>query len=56
MRSDFEPVYLKEANEKLERDLISLKRDQKEDKHSENVSVQTSLWEKFVGILKKFYK
>lgn len=56
MRSDFEPVHLKEVNAKLERELVSLKRDQQEEKHPEDVSVQTSLWEKFVGVLKKFYK
>lgn len=56
MRSDFKPVHLKEANEKLERELVSLKQAQKEDITPTDDSVQTSLWEKFVGVLKKFNK
>ncbi|GIT97457.1 hypothetical protein [Sulfurovum sp. TSL1] len=52
MQNDFEPVHLKEANAKLERELVSLKRDQTEEKHPEDVSVQTSLWERILGFFK----
>ena len=55
MRSDFEPVHLKEANEKLESALVSLKEDQKKDNTTIDDSVQTSLWEKFVGVLKRIF-
>ena len=55
MRSDFKPVHLKEAKAKLDRDLVSLKQAQKENKDPEDESVQHSLWEKFLGVLKRIF-
>ena len=52
MRNDFEPVHLKEANIKLDKELLSLKRDQKENKHPADDNVQTSLWKKILGFFK----
>jgi DNA/RNA-binding domain of Phe-tRNA-synthetase-like protein len=52
MRSDFKPVHLKEANAKLDRDLVSFKQAQKENKHPEDDNVHISLWEKFLGFFK----
>lgn len=53
MRSDFEPVHLKEANAKLDKELASLKQAQEESKHPVEDSNQTSLWNKLVGVFKR---
>ncbi len=55
MHSDFEPVHLKEANAKLDRELLSLKQDQKKDNTTIDDSVQTSLWNKLVEVLKRIF-
>lgn len=55
MRSDFEPAHLKEANVKLDKELVSLKQAQEEKRHSAEDSAQTSLWYKFVDALKKIF-
>ncbi|GIT99901.1 hypothetical protein TSL6_04080 [Sulfurovum sp. TSL6] len=52
MRSDFKPVYLKQANDKLDRDLVSLKQAQKENDIPKDENVQISLWQKFLGFFK----
>jgi len=48
MRSDFEPVHLKEANAKLDKHVLSLPPYQK-DKDGKD---QISLWKKFLGLFK----
>ncbi len=55
MRSDFEPVHLKEANAKLDKELVSLKQSHEENKQPEEDSTQTSLWHKFVEVLKRIF-
>lgn len=50
MRNDFKPVHLKEANAKLDRDLLSSKRYQKENDMHEGEKVQISLWQKFLSL------
>ncbi len=47
MRSDFKPVYLKQANDKLDKLISSLERLQEQ----EDEIVKKSLWKKFVGLL-----
>ncbi len=55
MRSNFEPVHLKEANAKLEKELVSLKQAQEENRHLAEDNAQTSLWHKFVEALKRIF-
>ncbi|EIF51544.1 hypothetical protein [Sulfurovum sp. AR] len=49
MRSDFEPVHLKQANEKLDKILSSLKWPQEQ----EEEIVTKSLWKKFLDLFKR---
>lgn len=51
MRSDFEPLHLKEANAKLDKHVLSLPPYQ-EDKDGNKEKDQTSLWKKFLGLFK----
>ena len=48
MRNDFKPVYLQQANVKLDRHLLSSERYQKQ---GDNI-VKMSLWKKFLGLFK----
>ncbi len=52
MRNDFKPVHLKQANDKLDRDLVSSPRYQKQNDMHQGENVQTSLWQKFLGFFK----
>lgn len=49
MQTDFKPVHLKQANEKLDR-LISSSEKEYEQYKDENV--KKSLWKKFLGLFK----
>jgi len=49
MQSDFEPVHLKEANEKLDELLSSSEIKQEQ---FEELKVEKSLWKRFVGLFK----
>ena len=49
MRSDFEPVHLKQANEKLDKILSAFKRPQEQ----EEEIVTKSLWKKFLDLFKR---
>ncbi len=55
MHSDFEPVHLKEANAKLDKELVSLKQSHEENRHLQEDSAQTSLWNKFIEVLKRIF-
>lgn len=48
MRSDFEPVHLKEANAKLDKHVLSLPPYQEDNKVIYNDKGKTSLWKKFL--------
>ncbi len=48
MRSDFKPVYLKQANDKLDKLISSLERLQEQ----EDEIVKKSLWKKFLELFK----
>ena len=48
MRSDFKPVYLKQANDKLDKLISSLERLQEQ----EDEILKKSLWKKFLGLFK----
>ena len=52
MRNDFKPVHLKQANEKLDSDLLSSQRYQKQNDMHKGEKVQMSLWQKFVSLFK----
>ncbi|MDM5263618.1 hypothetical protein PF327_05345 [Sulfurovum sp. XTW-4] len=49
MRSDFEPVHLKEANAELDKILSDFKRPQEQ----EEEIVTKSLWKKFLDLFKR---
>ncbi len=49
MRSDFEPVHLKEANAELDKILSALKRPQEQQEEI----VTKSLWKKFLDLFKR---
>ena len=49
MRTDFTPVHLKQANEKLDEMLLSV--DKKDEQYKEAES-KKSLWERFLGLFK----
>lgn len=48
MRSDFKPVYLKQANDKLDKLISSLERLQEQ----EDEILKKSLWKKFLELFK----
>ena len=59
MRSDFEPIKLKEAKKKLTKHLFAVEmlinknRVYKEKAMKEEIIEETSLWQKILGIFKK---
>ena len=50
MRSDFQPVHLKQANAKLDKYILSSERYQKHDYSKQDDSVKISLWKNFLKI------
>lgn len=52
MRNDFESVHLKEANRRLDSHVLYSLRHEKHDDTHKDENVQSSLWKKFLGVLK----
>ena len=53
MQSDFEPVYLKLANEKLDKHVLSARAHKKTNEEYKKNVFNESLWHKFIGLFKR---
>ncbi len=53
MRSDFEPIHLKRANEKLKKHVLSAYEHKKKNDDYKKDVFKESLWEKIVGWFRK---
>ena len=53
MRNDFEPVHLKNANEKLDKHVLSANTHKKTNDDYKRKIFKESLWHKFIGFFKK---
>lgn len=52
MRNNFKPKYLRYANKKLDKHILSLKVDKQSNKSPEKKVFKKSLWKKLVGLFK----